>query len=223
MAKKSKKIEHKKHKIIFPDKIIKYLEDSGIPHEVLTHRTVYTAMDAAATMKKKLNEIAKSLLVKADKDYYLIILPADHNLDFKKLASVLSKLQQKKYAIVKIPGETIMHELLKLKDQTVSAFGQLHKLPVVVDKNLTKVKKAVFGSGTYNHSIQMAVKDFIKMEKALVGSFSVKKKIKVQKLVKSARGGSAKGGKAKKVAKSARGGKGKITKGKKGPKKGRKG
>jgi len=181
MAKKSKKIVNKKSKVVFPEKLIKYLEAAGIPHEVLSHRTVYTAYDAAATMKKKLNEIAKSILVKADQDYWLIVLPADENVDFKKLGVFLKKVTKKEVKLIKIPGEKIVLDLLKLKNRTVGAFGKLHNLPVAVEKNLVKAKKAVFSSGDFNHSIQMKVNDFIKLENALLGSFGVKKKIKLIK------------------------------------------
>ena len=120
-------------KVKFPQKLAKYLEKAGVKHNVLEHKTVYTAYDAAATMGKKLNEIAKSLLVIADKDYYLVLLPAYHNLD---------------------------------------------KLPVVMEKKLAGVKKAVFASGSFNHSVEMAVKDFVKLENAMLGSFGIKKKVK---------------------------------------------
>ena len=40
-----------------PAKLVKYLEKHGIKHEILEHKTVYTAFDAAATMNKKLSEI----------------------------------------------------------------------------------------------------------------------------------------------------------------------
>ena len=48
-----------------------YAKSLLIDHKILEHKTVYTAIDTALTMKKKLAEIAKSLLVKADKDYLL--------------------------------------------------------------------------------------------------------------------------------------------------------
>jgi len=160
----------------FPKKLAKYLEKAGIKHNILEHKTVYTAYDVAATLGKKLNEIAKSLLVVADKNYYLAILPADHNLDFKKLGQLLSKLAGRKTKVVKIPGEEVMKGLLKLKAGTIGAFGSLHKLPVVIEKKLAGAKKAVFSSGSFNHSVEMAVKDFIKLEKAVLGNFGIKKK-----------------------------------------------
>ena len=165
-------------------KMAQYLDKIGVDHKILEHRTVYTALDAATTMKRKLNEVAKSLLVKADHDYYVVIIPADYNLDFKKLARCIGLQTGKKIKVVKIPGEKIMEEALKIKAGAMSAFGSLHKLPVYVDKGLVKAKKAVFSAGSFNHSVEMAVKDFIKTEKAHLGSFSVRKKIKKQKVTK---------------------------------------
>jgi len=168
-------------KLVFPLKLAKYLEKAGIKHDILQHKTVYTAYDAAATMGRKLNEIAKALLVIADKDYYLVLLPADHNLDFKKLAQFIAKASRQKIKVVKIPGEKVMEKLLKVKAGAMSAFGGLHKLPVVMEKKLAGMKKAVFASGSFNHSVEMAVKDFIKLENVLLGNFGIKKKVALVK------------------------------------------
>lgn len=165
-----------KKKLKFPQKLAKYLEKAGIKHKVLEHKTVYTAYDAAATMGKKLSEIAKTLLITADKNYYLAILPADHKLDLKKFASIVSKATGKKVKAIKIPGEDVMKKLLKVKAGAMSAFGGFHKLPVVLEQKLSKAKKSIFASGSFNHSVEMAVKDFIKLEKAILGSFGTKKK-----------------------------------------------
>lgn len=162
-----------------PEKLINYLKKAGVKHDILEHKTVYTAFDAAATMKKKLGEIAKTLLVQADKDYYLVLLSADHNLDFKKLGKLISVKNKKAVKVVKIPGEKIMEKVLKVKAGALSAFGGFHKLPVIMDKAMTKAQKAVFQSGSFNHSVEVAVKDFAKLENALLGSFGVKKKIKI--------------------------------------------
>ena len=175
-------------KLKLPEKVAKYLKDSGVKHNVLEHKTVYTAMDAANTMKRKMGEIAKSLLVQADKDYFLVLLPADYNLDFKKLGKCLGAQTGKKIKTVKIPGEKIMADVLKIKAGTLSAFGQLHKLPVIADKALLKAKKAVFSSGSFNHSVEMAVKDFVKLENAVLGSFGVKRKVKIEKVNKIKKG-----------------------------------
>jgi len=178
-----KKPIKKKTTTKLPAKLIKYLEAAGVKHEILEHKTVYTAIDAANTLKKKMEEIAKTLFVKADKDYYVVLLPADNNLDFDKLNICLNKAG-KNVKTIKIPGEKIIEEALKVKAEALSAFGTLHKLGVVVEKKMEKTKKAVFSSGSLNHSVEMAVKDFINLEKAIVGNFGIKKKIKKQKVTK---------------------------------------
>lgn len=161
-----------------PVKTIKYLEKAGIKHDLLEHKTIYTAIDAANTMKRSLDQIVKSLLVKADRDYYMVLLPADQNLDINKLKKVLSKFQQKEIKLVRIPAESVTRDFLKLKKDAIAAFGSLYKLPVIIERKMTKVKKAVFSSDSFNHSIEMAVKDFINLEKAVIETFGIKKKVK---------------------------------------------
>lgn len=177
--KRFSKTKNRKPKSKLPPQLIKYLKKAGINHKILEHKTVYTAFDAANTLSKKLGETAKSLFVLIDKDYYIVIIPASHNLDFKKLSAFIKKQKGKNVRVVKIPGEKIMATILKVKPGAMSAFGSIYKLPVLLDKELTKAKKAVFSSGSFNHSIEMAVKDFIKLENALLGSFGIKKKVKL--------------------------------------------
>jgi Ala-tRNA(Pro) deacylase len=181
------KTKTKKKTTKLPAKLVKYLEKAGVDHEVLEHKTVYTAIDAANTLKKEINKIAKTLFVKADKDYYVVILPADNNLDFDKLNTCLNKAGNQ-VKTIKIPGEKIMENALKVKAGALSAFGKLHKIGVIVDKKMEKAGKAVFSAGSLNHSIEMAVKDFINLEEAEVGNFGIKKKIKKQKIVAPKRG-----------------------------------
>jgi len=166
----------KKIKSKLPKKVVDYLKKAGVPHDVIEHKTVYTAYDAAQTMGKKMSEIAKSLLVKADKDYFVVIVPADQNIDMDKLKKAIGKTKGKAVKTVMIPGEKIMANLLKLKNETVSAFGQMHKLPVLIDKKMAKAKKAVFSSGGFNHAVEMKVKDFMNLEKAQECSCSAPKK-----------------------------------------------
>lgn len=184
-TKKTQKTKQKRP----PAKVVNYLEKMGVSHDILEHKTVYTAIDAANTLKKKMNQIAKSLLVKADRDYYLVLLPSDKNLNEEKLRKLISKQKGKEVKTVKIPGEKIMADLLKIKQGALSAFGKVHKLPVIVDKELEKTKKAVFPSGGFNHSVEMAVKDFLKLEDAVLANIGIKKKVKTPKKKTPKKGG----------------------------------
>ncbi|MFH1564988.1 MAG: YbaK/EbsC family protein [bacterium] len=168
-------------------KIKNYLEENKIKFEELAHKTVYTAHDAAQTLKAKLQEIGKPLVVKVDGKYMLILLPANRQLDIAKLKA---KLGAKKIEIV---SEKVMAKTLKLKKEAVGAFGKLRQLKVYVDKNVLKNKKVILATSDFTKSIKMAVKDFVKLEEAVVGEVSKTKefkkvKAKAQKKVKKAKG-----------------------------------
>lgn len=159
-------------------KLKSYLDKNKIKHEILKHKKVFTAYDAAQTLREDLRKISKSLLVKADRGYYIVSLPANMNLDFGKLAKAL------KAKVVSLPKEKDMVKICKVKPGAIHAFGSLYKIPVLVDKALMKAKDAIFASGDFMESVRMKVKDYADLEKAVLGSFGVMKAAKTQRAVK---------------------------------------
>jgi prolyl-tRNA editing enzyme YbaK/EbsC (Cys-tRNA(Pro) deacylase) len=165
----------------FPLALVKYLEAQGVDPKILEHKTVYTAFDAASTLKRKLDEIVKSLLIKADSYYFIVCLPASQNLDFKKIKQAVEKIAGRKVKAVQIPSEKVMKDLLKLREEGISAFGGYHQLPVIAEKKLAGLARAVFPTGSFNHSVEMRAKDFLKLENAVLASFGINKKVKLTK------------------------------------------
>jgi Ala-tRNA(Pro) deacylase len=167
-----------------PKEIIKYLDKHGSKYAIVTHRKVYTAYDAAQTLKKKLDEIVKNLLIKTDKGFVLVLLPASKNVNLKDLKKLMNA-SGKGVKTVEIPKEGAMVRLLKVKPGALSAFGRLQDLEVYMDKSLRKAKKAIFSSGSFTESLEMALKEFEKLEQPVVGVFSEAKKFKpVKKVIK---------------------------------------
>jgi len=160
-----------------PKQIINHLDKRGAKYAIVTHRKVYTAYDAAQTMKKKLDEIAKNLLVKTDKGFVVVVLPASKNINLQKLKKVMNA-RGKGIKKVEIPKEGAMVRLLKVKPGALPAFGSLHDLEVYMDKSLKKVKKAVFPTGSFTDSVEMAIKEFEKLEEPVVEAFAEAKKFK---------------------------------------------
>lgn len=156
-------------------KLEKFLEEHNINYDVLQHKTVYTAFDAAQTLKKKLEEIAKTLFLKADKKYVLIVIPASHRADLEKLKKML---KVEKLEIVK---EAEMANVLNVKPGAVTPFGKFHGVPVYVDKSLLKSKLIVASTGNFSESILMKTKDLLETGAEVVGAFAKKHSYKVQK------------------------------------------
>lgn len=151
-------------------KLLNYLKKNKIKFEKIAHKTVYTAYDLAQTLKEKLSQIAKTLVIKTEKGYVLLVLPASRLADLKKLKKTL---KAKKIEIAK---EDVMKKFFKIKPGTITPFAVLHKkVPIYLDKTLLKVKEIFVNAGSYTDSLRLKVKDFLKLEKPNKGDFSKKK------------------------------------------------
>lgn len=146
----------------------KVLKQYKIKYEVVEHRKVFTAFDAAETQHIKESEVAKAVLLKGKKGLYLAVLPASNNCDFK----ALSKLAGDKVSMAK---EKDINSKLKTKVGLIAPFGSLYKVPVFLDKKLLKNKKLNLPAGSYTESIVIGAKDYLKLEHPVQGNFAVKK------------------------------------------------
>lgn len=145
------------------------------PHETILHKTVYTAYDLVQTLGVKLEEVAKTLLIKTEKGFVMVLVSAGQNLDLKKLSAATGAKK------ISIPQEKEIIKLVKTKRGPITSFGSMYHLPVFLDKNFSKTKTALFSGGSFTESIQLKLKDFIKMESPTIGQFGVVKKFKKQK------------------------------------------
>ena len=137
---------------------------------MLEHKLVYTAHDAAQTTKRKINEIAKVVLVKTDKGFALVVVPAGKYVDF---AAVKAALKVKK---VSMAAEKDISQYLKTKVGLLHPFGNLYKIPTLIDKGFSKAEKMIAAAGSYTESVEIAIKDFEKLAQPIKGVFSKSKK-----------------------------------------------
>jgi len=152
------------------NKIIKFLEDSKVKFRKLEHKVVYTAHDIAQTTKRKLNEIAKVVLLQTDKGPILVVVPAGKYID---MAAVKAALKVKK---VTMATEKDIAKYFKSKVGLLHPFGNLHKVPTLIDKGFAKAKKMVAAAGSYTESVEIALNDFEKLVQPIKGVFGKSKK-----------------------------------------------
>jgi len=136
-------------------------------------------LDKAQTEKAKPAEVSKSLVVKIDNDYVLALVPSNKKLDKAKLLKVINaqrkKEKLKNYKKLDLAKELWMKKNLIGKVGATPPFSGLIELPVYIDGILAKNKKIYVGSGEYTASILLNVKQYIKAENPVKGSFSIKK------------------------------------------------
>lgn len=179
---------------MIPRKLQNWLEKAKIKYEPLAHKTVYTAFDLARTARAKLEEVGKSLLVKVDDKYVVVVVPSHFQLDMGKIKKAL---KAKKVAIAK---ERIMKDKLRLKPGTMTPFTAIYPklekvsarakeeakhIPVYVDRALLKSKDLLLAAGSFQDSVRLKTKDFINSVEAVSGSYAVRDaRKKVEKTLK---------------------------------------
>ena len=160
-------------------KITDYLNKNKYKYEIIEHRTTYTAWDTAQTEKVKPQEVAKALVMKADNDYLIAMVPSNKNLDKKGLLKVINAQRKKSgeqtCKKIDFTKEAWMKKNLPGKVGATPPFAGLINLGVYIDNALKKNKKIYLGSGEYTKSVRVSVSQYLKIEKPVMGNFSVKK------------------------------------------------
>lgn len=157
-------------------KILKHLDDNKYRYEIIEHKTTYTAWDTAQTEKVKPQEVAKALVMKADNDYLLALVPANRNLNKRKLLKIINaqakKAGEKNYKKIDFAKEAWMKKNLPGKVGATPPFGKILNADVYVDSLLAKSKKLYLSSGEYTLSIRVDASQYMRIEKPVMSSFS---------------------------------------------------
>ena len=172
-------------------KLIKFL--SKIKYEPISHRTVYTAFDKSQTLRVPEKIVGKTLVIKMDGDFVLVLISAHQILDIKKfLKTANSWLKQKitknshgririaearrakaRYSHANFATEAWMKKNLKgARVGAIPPLGNLWGLPTFIEKSLLNQPKIIINGGDYNSSIKIGPASLKKIIPDLViGSF----------------------------------------------------
>jgi Ala-tRNA(Pro) deacylase len=148
-------------------KVVEFLETNSAKYEVTQHQPTYSAQQMAAAEHVPGREVAKPVLVKADGQYYMCVLPACCKVDLDALKQDLHVDQ------VVLAGEDEMSKLFA--DCELGAeppFGNLYGLETLMDESLEADEHIVFQAGTHEQAIRIAMADYKELVSPLVLSFS---------------------------------------------------
>ena len=160
-----------------------FLDKNKIKYEVIEHKIVYTAHDKAATLHVKPEIVGKTMSVVFDgKNYALGLIPANKNLDKKKVLIAFNNLQKKTgergYKKIDFTKEAWMKKTFKGIDVgSTPPFGLLYNLSFFIDNSLAKQTKIIVNGGKYNLSFKITPSNILKLNpQAIKGNFSQAKK-----------------------------------------------
>jgi Ala-tRNA(Pro) deacylase len=135
--------------------LLKYLNLTGVHYQVISHVPAFSAHSVALAAHIPDSELAKTLLLRADEQYWMAVLRGDHHLNQKLVKHAL----EAKHVSLATEEELSVF----FPDCEVGAmppFGKLYALPVVVDKSLAEDEDIVFNACTHSQSVKMKFADY---------------------------------------------------------------
>jgi len=148
-------------------KLKELLDRNKIKYEAKAHQRVITAQEVAQVEHIPGRELAKTVVVRKGKEFFLFVLPAPRQVDFSQLRKMFSAHD------VALATEAEFRGLFP--DSELGAmppFGILYGMRTYVDESLKKEGEIAFNAGTHTDTILMSRVDFEKIVKPEYASFA---------------------------------------------------
>lgn len=148
----------------------RYLTKHGIRYSHSTHSPADTACDLAPAERTAPKTLAKTVVYVADNGPGLLVLPADHVVDYDEVTRLLE------LSHFRLATETEMAEFFpECEPDAMPPFGCVCELPVLLDERIAATEFITFKAGTHFDVIRIRVSDFDQLINPLVAAFAIKK------------------------------------------------
>ncbi len=148
-------------------RLLDFLSEQGVDFTVKHHEEAYTAQEEAAAQHISGHIFAKTVVVRAGDEHILLVLPASHRVDFKRLREILGES-------VEMVDESELRELFP--DCEVGAeppFGSHYDMRTIVDEHLSEESDIAIRACSHSEIVLMSYEDFERLEEPEVASFAV--------------------------------------------------
>lgn len=147
--------------------VIRYLKENSIPFEIIPHEPAFTAHEVASATRVPEKELAKTLVVRIDGKFWMVVLRGDQRLNERQLKRLLGAQS------VHLAHEEDLSTLFPGCEMgAMPPFGNLYGIPVLVEKALTEDEDIVFNACKHTESIRMKYRDYERLVQPLIGHFS---------------------------------------------------
>lgn len=144
-------------------KLKEFLDSEGIKYVTISHSKAYTAQEVAASAHISGKEMAKTVIVKLDGAMAMVVLPANHKVDFDFLARGLGA---KNAALA--TEEEFKGLFPDCEPGAMPPFGNLYGMDVYIEEGLTEGSRIAFNAGSHTEVIRLPYRDFERLAKPKV-------------------------------------------------------
>jgi Ala-tRNA(Pro) deacylase len=149
------------------ERLQEYLVENGVSFEVEQHRVAYTAQQLAAAGHVSGKRVAKVVVVAADGETVMLVLPASSQVDLERVRTELgageARLAREEEFASTFPDCEV---------GSMPPFGNLYGVPVYVDAGLAQAEEIVFPVGSHTESMRLRFGDFRNLVDPVVLDFA---------------------------------------------------
>lgn len=148
-------------------KVLDFLDTVSADYELTRHRPTFTAQQMASEEHVPGMNVAKPVIITADGEHYMCVLPACCKVDFEMLRRQIGARE------VCLSQEDELS--LLFEDCSLGAeppFGRLYGMLTLMDRSLDQDEYIVFQAGTHEDCIRMTLSEFKKLAEPRVIDFA---------------------------------------------------
>ena len=139
-------------------KLAHFLDEREVKYVAIRHSKAYTAQEIAESAHVSGNDFAKVVMLKADEEMTMAVLPAPDKIDLKLLRQVLG-VQGVHFA----DENEFQDHFPGCEVGAMPPFGNLYGIRVISAQTLCDSKTISFNSGLHTEIIQMDYDKYIKL------------------------------------------------------------
>jgi Ala-tRNA(Pro) deacylase len=151
---------------MIPESIQHYLRRNGVRFERYWHPHAVSAQELAEALHVSGWRVAKSVIVLADRQPWIFVVPAAGTVDLQRAREALGVR-----SVRLATEEEFSRHFPDCELGAEPPFGELYRLPVAVDESLSRTERVLFRAGSHEEAVELRFQDFATLEWPLVASF----------------------------------------------------
>lgn len=149
-------------------RVYQYLKDQQVSYQSFFHKPALSAQRLAQVEGMSGRCHAKAVIVWTNRRMAMVVLDADHEIDFTKLAEAL------RVGDVRLAAESEFFALFPdCRLGALPPFGNLYDMDVLLDARLAKNEVLCFPDGTPEGAIVMSMRDYQRLVHPRIASIAM--------------------------------------------------
>ncbi len=140
------------------EKLRVFLSQNHAEYTHTEHPLAYTAREVASAEHLPAREVAKTVVVRGDDEFLMVVIPADKLVDFHELRPALGMTHARLATEEELAGLCAGCEL-----GAMPPIGGLYGMKVYLDSGLATAQTIAFNGGTHRDVVHMRTADYRKL------------------------------------------------------------